>query len=69
MVVTRIVWGVSSRTPQQGGPIRDSYEHVSFGALALGLPHRELLIRDSWGARFRKGVGLRTPSKGGLMGL
>jgi hypothetical protein len=34
-------------TPQYGGPIRDSGEHVSVRALALGLPDRVVLIRES----------------------
>jgi hypothetical protein len=32
-------------------------EHVLFRALALGLPIREVRIRDSAGARFGEGIG------------
>ena len=40
-------------------------KHVLLRALALGLPNEEVPIRDSGGARFRKGNSPRTPLYGG----
>jgi hypothetical protein len=42
---------------------RASQEHVSFRALALGLPNREVLIRDSWEHVSFRAVALGLPNR------